>query len=88
MENTFEWTIPWVAFSKHTFKGTPEDYVEFLKDLEEQLVNIPEIFSYVNDPKDQSAMPRLIKANRIMKELMTIPGVNEKFVEIKNRKAS
>lgn len=77
MEHKFEWTIPWVAFSKHTFTWSAEWYIEFLKELEKELENIPSIFS--KNPDDTSwAKERLLKQNKALVWLVKdIPEARE-----------
>jgi hypothetical protein len=73
MENIYRWTIPWLAYSNFEYKWDSQGFIEFLKDLENELVNIPEIFSTSTD----NATKRLMKANSAIKE------IQEKYPETK-----
>lgn len=76
MEHKFEWTIPWVAFSKHVFTGSVEWYVEFLKELEKELYKVPDIF-WVNPNDKLDVRTRLEKQNKFIVEMI------QKFPEVK-----
>lgn len=80
MDNKFIWTIPWIAYSWFEYHGNPEWFITFLKELEEQLPNIPEVFSLTPD----NATKRLMKANNAIKEITDkYPDVREILLKYK-----
>lgn len=80
MDNKFIWTIPGIAFSWFEYHGNTEGFIVFLKELEEQLINIPEIFSLTPD----NATKRLLKANSAIKEITDKhPDVREILLKYK-----
>ena len=80
MENIFKGTIPGVAFSWFEYKWNAEWFITFLKELEEQIPNIPNIFSLTPDWATQ----RLMKANNAIKEITDkYPDVREILLKYK-----
>ena len=65
MDNIYKGSIPGVAYSQFEYKWDSEWFVKFLKELEEQLVNIPTIFALTPD----DATKRLMRANNAIKEI-------------------
>ena len=74
MENKFKWVIPGVAFSQFEYCGNAEWFITFLKELEEQIPNIPTIFSLTPD----DATKRLMKANNAILE------IQEKYPDVRD----
>lgn len=78
MEIKFKWAIPWIAFSQFEYEWDINGLMDFIKELEWRLDEIPEIFSLVIDPKDMTTTKRLIKANNAIKE------ITDKYPEVRN----
>ena len=68
MEQIFKGTIPWVAFSQFEYKGDTVGFISFLKELESELSNIPDIFG-INPQDTADIRNRLEKANKAIIDL-------------------
>ena len=79
MENIFKGTIPGLAFSQFEYKWNAEWFITFLKELEEQIPNIPNVFSLTPDWATQ----RLMKANNAIKEIQDKFDVKDILIKYK-----
>ena len=68
MDVSFKGSIPGVRFSQFEYKGDVDGFIGFLKELEERLSDVPNIFS-VNPQDKNDVNNRLVRQNKAIIEI-------------------